>query len=310
MLQPSEIIDNATLCDLFAVANSGGMRRSLTRNHLVLIADWTKRGVQNRWANDVLHYTGQGKGDQRMVKQNLTLDRSAVTGEAVHLFEVHEPGHYVYRGRVELAGEPYQEQQHDSAMMTRAVWMFPLRLSTTGTAEDHPITPVPRPPAAVHLPAGAYAVVRGDIDADKLGAVNAALDQLKALGVDVVDRRDVDDARHQRALGRWHEHVMAHMRRAARQMVSELRDRRRREHGQWVFAPDEVEIDDNANEDRIRQVLEVIGFGDQFDRLRREAYDGVPQPEPPAAVVDDDDAPMSDANVAEIRAAAGRLIRR
>jgi hypothetical protein len=43
--------------------------------------------------------------------------------------------------------------------------------------------------------------------------------------------------------------------------------------------------------------------------LRREAYDTVPQPEPPAAVVDDD-GPLSDADVAELRAAAGRLVRR
>jgi 5-methylcytosine-specific restriction protein A len=308
MLQPGEIIDNATLCDLFAVANSGGMRRSLMRNHLVIVADWTKRGVQNRWEGDVLHYTGQGKGDQRMEKQNRNLARSAVSGEALLLFEVHEPGRYVYRGRAELAGDPYQEQQHDADMGTRAVWMFPLRLSTTGAADDHPVTPAPRPPAAVHLPAGVYAVVRGAIDAGKLDAVNAALDQLKALGVDVVDRRDVDDARHQRALGRWHERVTAYMRRAARQMVSDLRERRDREHGQWAFAPDEVEIDDHANEDRIRQVLDVIGFGDQLDRLRREAYDAVPQPEPSAAVVDGD-APLSHADVAEIRAAAGRLIR-
>jgi 5-methylcytosine-specific restriction protein A len=310
VLKPGEIIDNQTLCDLFAVANSGGMRRSLARNHLVIVADWTKRGVQNRWEGDVLHYTGQGKGDQRMEKQNRNLARSAVSGEALHLFEVHEPGRYVYRGRAERAGEPYQEQQRAPDSGPRTVWMFPLRLIAAEAAYDHPVAASAAKPTNVHLPAGVYAVVRAPVDADKLRAVNAALDQLKALGVDVVDRRDVDDARHQRALGRWHDRIMAYMRRAARQMVSDLRDRRRREHGQWAFAPDEVEIDDHANEDRVRQVLDVLGFGDQFDRLRREAYDAVPQPEPPAAVVDDDDAPMSDADVAEIRAAAGRLIRR
>ena len=85
-VKPGEVIDNATLSELFGVANAGGMRRSLDRGHLVLIADWTKHGVQNRWDGDVLNYVGQGRGDQRLERQNLTLARSPMTRERIHLF--------------------------------------------------------------------------------------------------------------------------------------------------------------------------------------------------------------------------------
>jgi hypothetical protein len=55
-----------------------------------------------------------------------------VTGEAMHLFEVHEHGRYLYRGSVEFAGESYQAQQRDSNLRARTVWIFPLRLTITG----------------------------------------------------------------------------------------------------------------------------------------------------------------------------------
>jgi hypothetical protein len=45
---------------------SGGMRRSLKTNTLVLISDRTKL-YKDRWENGIFHYTGMGrKGDQRL----------------------------------------------------------------------------------------------------------------------------------------------------------------------------------------------------------------------------------------------------
>ncbi len=58
-IEPGEVIDNATLCRLFRVGYSGGTRRSVASNHLVLAADWNRAGgVQNHWDSDVRDFVG------------------------------------------------------------------------------------------------------------------------------------------------------------------------------------------------------------------------------------------------------------
>ena len=301
MLKPGEVIDNATLSRVFGVANSGGMRRSLALYHLVVIADWTRTtGVKNRWQGDVLHFAGQGAGDQVMTKQNRTLARSPITGETVHLLEVMEPGRYVYRGRVALAGEPYQEKQPDAQGHPRDVWMFPLRLRAADEVDlrhqyGH------RPPAPpIYLPAGAYAVISAGIPPERLPEVNGVLDKLKAVGVDVVDQRDVDHARYEEAIARWHARQEDALRARVRRLVREQRAKRKAAGQPWSFASDEVDVAADANEDRVREVLELIGFADQFKRLRDEAYSSVEQPDPPEGYVDP--GPMSDEEFEHLQA--------
>lgn len=310
MIKPGEVINNDTLSRVFRVANCGGMRRSLPLNHLVLIANWTKTsGVQNRWAGDVLHFVGQGAGDQQLTGQNRTLARSATTGETLHLFEVREPNRYIYRGEVALAGEPCEQQQADADGKPRCVLVFPLRLHPPGYRNPRQAYGnQPRPYVAPYLPAGAYAVVRDRIDAGKLAAVNAALDQLKALGVDIIDQRDVDDDRYQDAMNKWHADVENHMRIAARRLVAQLKSRHAAERRLWTYASDEVSIDGDANDDRIRQVLDMIGFGDQFPRLRDEAYAAIEQPPPPDHF--EPDGPLTDEQIEELRRQASRVIGR
>jgi 5-methylcytosine-specific restriction enzyme A len=50
----------------------------------------------------------------------------------VHLFEVFDRGQYIYAGEVELAGQPYAEEQPDVEGDPRQVWMFPLKLREGG----------------------------------------------------------------------------------------------------------------------------------------------------------------------------------
>ena len=67
-------------------------------------------------------------GDQDInFMQNKTLNNSKTNGIEVFLFEVFEPKKYVFGGRVELAGEPYQEKQKDDEDNMRNVWIFPLK---------------------------------------------------------------------------------------------------------------------------------------------------------------------------------------
>src|SRR4051812_17473756 len=112
----------------------GGMRRSTKRNLLVLISDPFKGLYQDRWEDDVLHYTGMGPtGDQSLsYAQNRTLNESPTTKIPVHLLEAMEPFKYTYAGEVELFGAPYQEEQLDDERHARQVWMFPVRLKPGG----------------------------------------------------------------------------------------------------------------------------------------------------------------------------------
>ena len=79
----------------------------------------------------LMHYTGMGlSGDQSIdYAQNKTLAESRTNGVGVHLFESFEPKEYIYRGQVQLVGDPYYERQKDEANNQRQVVKFPLRLS-------------------------------------------------------------------------------------------------------------------------------------------------------------------------------------
>lgn len=132
MVKPGDVISNETLRREFSVGNMGGMRKSNKRKLLVIVSDNTKGLYVDRWEGNVLHYTGMGKNGDQVLRgnQNQTLNGSESNGIAVHLFEVFEPGKYIYAGEVELVGKPYQEEQEGEDKRLRQVWMFPLSLKT------------------------------------------------------------------------------------------------------------------------------------------------------------------------------------
>lgn len=86
---PGDVLSNDDISRLFVVGNMGGMRRSSTRNLLVLISDPYKGLYQDRWEGGVLHYTGMGPtGDQSLTyAQNRTLAESRKTGMPVRTLE-------------------------------------------------------------------------------------------------------------------------------------------------------------------------------------------------------------------------------
>lgn len=128
-LQIGQIITNEQLTSIYKCGNMGGMRRSHTTNTLVIISDYTKGLYQDKWIGGTLHYTGMGKqGDQDIHwAQNATLAGCNQNGVDVHLFEVIDPGEYIYCGHVQLVGAPYTETQLDDNGVPRLVWMFPVR---------------------------------------------------------------------------------------------------------------------------------------------------------------------------------------
>lgn len=131
-LEKGADITHDELRTVFQCAFTGGMRRSLSTNSLVLIANHTG-GINNpyddKWIDGVLHYTGMGQsGDQDFYyMQNRTLYESKTNGVNIHLFEVYYPNSYTYRGLVQLAAAPYMGTQKDANGHSRKVCIFPLK---------------------------------------------------------------------------------------------------------------------------------------------------------------------------------------
>ena len=128
-LQIGQTISNAELVNIFQCGNMGGMRRSRATNTLVIVSDYTKGLYQDKWIGGTLHYTGMGKVGNQDINwaQNATLAECGTNGVDVHLFEVIDPGEYIYCGRIELVSPPYTETQPDDNGDNRLVWMFPVR---------------------------------------------------------------------------------------------------------------------------------------------------------------------------------------
>lgn len=129
-IQQGEILNNDQLCEIFKCSPQGGMRRSLETNTLVIVSNHVQSIYDDRWIDDVFHYTGMGQnGNQSLTfAQNKTLAESNSNGVEVHLFEVEKEKEYIYQGQVILADVPYQETQPDASDNDRQVVIFPLKL--------------------------------------------------------------------------------------------------------------------------------------------------------------------------------------
>jgi 5-methylcytosine-specific restriction protein A len=131
-LKAGDVISNNKLVSIFLCGPQGGMRRSHRTNSLVIISDHTKSVYEDRWAaDDIIHYTGMGlEGDQSLeVTQNKTLSESDTNAVGCYLFEVYDSRKYLFRGKIVLAGNPYQETQPDKNDVIRKVWVFSLRVA-------------------------------------------------------------------------------------------------------------------------------------------------------------------------------------
>ncbi len=140
-LKIGQVLKNKDIVDIFKCGNMGGMRRSKTTNTLVIVSDYTKGIYHDKWIGGVLHYTGMGKnGDQDIHwAQNATLAGCGHNGIDIHLFEVIDPGEYIYCGRIDLVKKPYTEIQPGEDGNNRKVWMFPIRPVPENNARKPPM---------------------------------------------------------------------------------------------------------------------------------------------------------------------------
>ena len=124
---------NDDIVNIFRVSSQGGMRKSNTTNSLVLIARHRPDNpYDDKWNGDHFEYTGMGMiGDQSVdFAQNKTLTNSRTNGVTVYLFESFKEKSYIYKGIVELDGEPYFERQKDANGNMRRVVKFSLKLAS------------------------------------------------------------------------------------------------------------------------------------------------------------------------------------
>lgn len=108
VLKQGQILDNNKLCELFRCSSQGGMRRSHETNTLVIVSNHIKSIYEDKWIDDVMHYTGMGtSGDQSLFfSQNKTLANTNTNDVEVHLFEVFKLREYYYQGIVKLSSDP------------------------------------------------------------------------------------------------------------------------------------------------------------------------------------------------------------
>ena len=122
---------NEEIVRIFKVSNLGAMRRSHSRNALVLfIYDCgLKRRYNDYWKDDILYFSGHDSAVGKRFRGNdKTLAESDSNGITVYLFEKVQRVGFQYRGIVKLAKEPVLRMERDQDGRMYDVWKFPLKL--------------------------------------------------------------------------------------------------------------------------------------------------------------------------------------
>lgn len=283
-MQIGEVIDNKTLCRLYGVASMGGIRVNRDRNLIVLVSNpAATTAFRNRQDGDTVQFVGRGsKGPQELSRQNATLAKSRANGARIFYFESAGKGRFAYRGEFQLTGEPSREAQLDAIGRDRFVWVFPLsRVAAEGWPSPTNIASAP------YLPADTYALIKGPLSDAQRKVVDRCLNELRGHAIPVVSQIDVDVARYEAALVRWHDQVMAVARSTVRSRIRELRSEAKAKKRPFGFAVDEVAVLDHYGERELEQVLGIVGLSDTFASLMEDARCSCPQPDPPVIAGDE-----------------------
>jgi hypothetical protein len=288
MIQIGDSIDNRTICDVYGVANMGGIRVSKARSHIVLISNNTDPTYRNEWQDGTLHFVGMGSvGPQKLDRQNRTLAKSKRNGWTVYLFEVFEKARYVYAGEVELAADPYFSAQPDARADDRFVWIFPLRRKAT---TEVAVSALPEAEIELpdHLPFGAYAVIGSSLTANQTELVNQAIDHLRAAGVTVTDQRDVDEKRYKKAMERWYEENLDRVRAMVRELIAKKKRAAEAQGRKFALVDDELRINSASNEQELRAALMLLDRDEPaaMQEIFEKAWNAVPMPEAPKSLQD------------------------
>ena len=123
-----DTLTHEKIADIFKNNKQKGVKYSKETNTLVIISNHVESIYNDRWVNGVFHYTGMGvEGNQKIERENKRIAKSKEEGIEVYLFEIFEPKNCTFMGQIELASEPYQEEQIDINGNERLVWIFPFK---------------------------------------------------------------------------------------------------------------------------------------------------------------------------------------
>ena len=279
MMEIGATVDNRVVTDMFGVASMGGIRVNHRRSLIVLIRNNTDTTYSNVWRDGVLHFVGQGSvGPQKLNRQNKTLAESAKRGYTLHLFEVFERSKYVYAGEVELTDEPHMSDQQDARNESRFVWVFPLRRKPNVAAS---MTSASAP--AGYLPHGAYAVIDADLTESQVALIHDAMDRLKNAGVKILDQRDIDQMRYDKALATWHQAVLDRVRSKVNLLIAYRKRLAASEGRKFQLIDDELRVNSASTENELRAALGLLDRDDpaSVNQIFDEAMSWVPMPAPP-----------------------------
>ena len=136
--------------------------------------------------------------------------------------------------------------QHDADENSWFVWMFPLRRKIT-QARTSPATASDE---FSYFPHGAYAIIQS-----KLVWSTRAQDRLKDAGIVIVDRRDIDLARYQKAILAWHSGVLDRVRSSIRALIAKKRRIAKMTNREFMLTDDELKINAASDEKELRAAL-------------------------------------------------------
>lgn len=90
-------------------------------------------------------------------------------------------------------------------------------------------------------------------------------------------KSNTPEAIHTLKMNRWHRAVLLGAACRVKVIIREMKDRARKQKRNFGFAADELDLG-GADESRLREVLDMIGQGDQFDQIMELAREEVPMP--------------------------------
>lgn len=270
MLLEKEVLSKKALCDLFGVANIGGISVNNSRGLIVLVSNHTDPTYRNEWRGDILHFAGMGTfGSHKLDRQKKTLAGSKRRGYAIHLFEVRERSRYLYVGEFELADEPYCDAQPDVTAQERFVWIFALRRKPAAACEG---AEVPED----YLPKREHAMIASELDDAQRRMVEDGLNRLQAC-VRIHDERHIIHDRSVQELANWSEAVMNHIRASVKQMIVDGRHEAKAIDHNLVDG--ELDIESDSGEGRVRHALLLLGYKEtKYNELFAEATEAIPLP--------------------------------
>lgn len=125
-----DVFTRDQLMAIFKISGQSGIMKTNTLNCLVLTTS-EENGVYDDGLveNGLITYTGEGlTGDQTITKNNKSIYESKENDLPMYLFSKDKNRKYIFEGRVELNGEPYQVTEKDIEGNNRLVWKFPLKV--------------------------------------------------------------------------------------------------------------------------------------------------------------------------------------